>query len=76
MTTNRRRHVLQINGKTFRLNDKLFNLLAKKIRALGSSGMRRLGDNGSNARTRFEQTVVQQLRDHLMRRVRIDLEFT
>ena len=39
VTTNRRCHILQIDGKTFSLNYKLFNLLTKKVRALGSSGI-------------------------------------
>jgi len=55
---NRRRYVIILDRKSFSFDDEFFNLLTKLPRALSNFGTKQLGDNGSTARMRFEQTIV------------------
>jgi len=69
-------HIVQIDRKAFGFNNQCFNLGSEKVGPLDSRRPRQFRDNGSNTGARFQQTVVQQLRDHLVRGVGIDLQLT
>ena len=67
-------HIFAIEPKLLGFNDELFEFRLEQVSTFGCCRRRPLGNGSAAARMDFEQSLVNELRDHFVRRVRIDLE--
>jgi hypothetical protein len=56
------------------LHHEMFHFMLEKVRPLGRGKRRRSGDNRSEARVHFEQTIGNKLTHYFVSRVGIDLK--
>jgi hypothetical protein len=66
--------ILKREAEPRRFHHEMFHLVLEKVRPIGRGKGRRSGDNRSEARVHFEQTIGDQLTHYFVSRVGIDLK--